>query len=115
MRVQVVPFIPDFIVGLIFLFLPGLAVTFFARSEPAGAAVVFLTGLAALIRPQAHWALYFVLCTLRTVPFLMAAIIAVAMRTGVAPGAWLQLGAFIAFGALANWRLHRLRADGLID
>lgn len=115
MPVQTVPFVPPFLVGIFFLFAPGLAVTLFANSEPPGVAVVLLTGIAALIRPQAHWSLFLVLCALRTVPFIAAALVAIAMRIGLAQNAWPHLVTFLAFGAIAHWRIHSLRKAGLID
>ncbi|WP_348656770.1 hypothetical protein [uncultured Sphingobium sp.] len=115
MPIQTVPFVPPFLLGIFFLFAPGLAVTLFANSEPPGVAVVLLTGIAALIRPQAHWTLFLVLCSLRTVPFIAAAMVAVAMRIGLAPNAWPHLTIFLAFGGIAHWRIHSLRKAGLIE
>lgn len=112
---QTVPFVPPFLLGIFFLFAPGLVVTLFTNSEPPGVVVVVLTGLAALIRPQAHWSLFLVLCSLRTVPFIAAAMVAVAMRIGLATDAWTHLAIFLAFGGVAHWRIHSLRKAGLID
>jgi hypothetical protein len=115
MVVQGAPFVPFFILGLGFLFGPGLAVTFFFNSTPPGAAVVVLTGLAALIRPQASWTLVMVLCALRTVPFIMAAVMAIELRFGLAPRGLLFLALYIAVGALAQWRLRALRRSGEVE
>lgn len=115
MIVRTVPFVPNFILGGIYLLVPGLILTLFLNNEPPGAILVALTALAALIRPQASPMLFCVLCSLRTVPFLIAGAIAVAMRIGLAQHGWRALVFFIAIGAVAHMRIHFLRASGQID
>lgn len=115
MVVQTVPFVPFFLFGIFFLFAPGLAVTLFLNSEPAGAAVVVITGMGALIRPQISWMLLTVLFALRTVPFIMAAALAVGLRVGLAQNTWPVLVTFLAVGAIAQTRIHLLRRSGEIE
>ena len=115
MVVQTVPFVPFFLFGIFFLFAPGLVVTLFLNSEPAGAAVVVLTALGALIRPQISWMLVCVLFALRTGPFIMAAALAVGLRIGLAQNTWAVLAAFLVVGATAQTRIHLLRRSGHID
>ncbi|WP_257555398.1 hypothetical protein [Sphingobium sp. CFD-2] len=109
MIVRTVPFVPNFILGGIYLFVPGLLLTLFLNSEPPGAILVALTALAALIRPQANPMLFCVLCSLRTVPFLIAGAMAVGMRIGLAQQGWPAFFFFIAIGAVAHARIHFLR------
>lgn len=115
MPVQVVPFVPTFILGGVFLIVPGLVVTLFTNSEPIGVAVVVATAVAALVRPTASWFLFAVLCSMRTVPFLIAFAVAVAMRIGLARHGlpWLLL--WLAVGAVGQLRIHMLRRSGQID
>lgn len=80
MVVQTVRFVPFINLGTLPLLGPGLVATLFTNSEPAGVVVVPLTALAALIWPPIHWTLFMLLCALRTIPFLAAALLAVAMR-----------------------------------
>ena len=115
MIVRTVPFVPNFILGGIYLFVPGLLLTLFLNSEPSGAILVALTALAALIRPQASPMLFCVVCSLRTVPFLIAGAIAVGMRIGLTQHGWPALVFFITIGAVAHARIHFLRASGQID
>ncbi|MBB4050374.1 hypothetical protein [Sphingomonas zeae] len=84
MPVQTVPFVPIFILGAFFLIAPGMVVTLFTNSDPLGFAVVVATAIAALVRPTASWILFAVLCSMRTVPFIVAALTAVAIRIGLA-------------------------------
>ena len=115
MVVQTVPFVPLFLFGIFFLFAPGLAVTLFLDSEPAGVVVVALTALGALIRPQLSWMLLYVLFALRTVPFIMAAALAVGLRVGLAQNTWPVLVTFLVVGAIAQTRIHLLRQSAEID
>ena len=115
MVVQTVPFVPFFLFGIFFLFAPGLAVTLFVNSEPAGAVIVALTAVGALIRPQFSWMLLCVLFALRTAPFIMAAALAVGLRVGLAQNTWPVLVTFLAVGAIAQTRIHLLRRSGEID
>lgn len=115
MRVQAVPFVPIFVLGTFFLIGPGVVVALFANSDAPGATVLVATAAAALIRPTASWMLFAVLCALRTVPFIAAALVAIAMRIGLAKHGlpWLML--YLAFGAVAQFRIHMLRRSGQID
>lgn len=115
MVVQTAPFVPFFLLGTFFLFGPGLVVTLFLNSEPPGVAVVLLTALAAFVRPSMSWMLVTVLCALRTVPFILAAGVAVAMRVGLAPAGWGPFAVFLVVGAVAQWRIRSLRRSGQID
>lgn len=113
--VQTVPFVPIFILGGIFLIAPGMIVTLFTNSDPLGFAVVMATAIAALIRPTASWMLFAVLCSMRTVPFIVAALTAVAMKIGLAKHGLPYLIAYIVIGGVAQLRIRSLRRSGEID
>jgi len=116
MVVQTVPFFPLFLLGGFFLLAPGFVVTLFTSSEPAGVAVVLLTAIAALVRPQASWFLFAVLCALRTVPFILAAAVAVTLRVGLtSSGGWGLLTMSLILGGIAQLRIRHLRRTGQID
>ncbi len=113
--IQTVPFVPIFILGGFFLIAPGMIVTLFTNSDPLGFAVLLATAVAALVRPTASWILFAVLCSLRTVPFIVAALTAVAMRIGLAKHAWPYLVAYLILGAIAQLRIRSLRRSGQIE
>lgn len=115
MPVQTVPFVPIFALGGFFLIAPGMVVTLFTNSDALGFAVVVATAVAALVRPTANWILFAVLCSLRTVPFLVAALTAVAMRIGLAKHAWPYLIAYLVLGGVAQLRIRSLRRSGQIE
>jgi hypothetical protein len=116
MIVQTVPFAPLFLLGGFFLLAPGLVVTLFTNSEPAGVVVVMLTAIGALVRPQASWILFVVLCALRTVPFIFAALVAVTLRVGLtSSGGWVVLTMSLVLGGIAQLRIRSLRRSGHID
>ncbi|MHC9419169.1 hypothetical protein ACYZX9_11310 [Sphingomonas citri] len=115
MRVQVVPFVPTFILGAVYLILPGYVVTLFTNSDPLGFSIVVITALAAMVRPTASWLLFAVLCSLRTVPFIIAALVAIAMRIGLAQHGLPWLVMYLVVGAVAQLRIHMLRRSGQID
>lgn len=113
--VQTVPFVPLFLLGGFFLIAPGMVVTLFTNSDPLGAAVCFGTAVAAMVRPAASWILFAVLCSLRTVPFIVAALTAVAMRIGLAQHGLPYLIAYLVIGGVAQLRIRSLRRSGEID
>lgn len=115
MPVQTVPFVPIFILGGFFLIAPGMIVTLFTNSDPLGFAVVVTTAVAALVRPTASWILFAVLCSMRTVPFIVAALTAVAMRIGLAQHGLPYLIAYLVIGGVAQLRIRSLRRSGEID
>ena len=89
--------------------------TLFTNSDPLGFAVVMITALAALIRPTASWILFAVLCSMRTVPFIVAALTAIAMRIGLAQHGWPYLVAYVVIGGVAQLRIRSLRRSGQIE
>jgi uncharacterized membrane protein len=113
--VQTVPFVPIFILGGFFLIAPGMLVTLFTNSDPLGFAVVVATAIAALVRPTASWILFAVLCSMRTVPFVVAALTAVAMRIGLAKHGLPFLILYLIIGGVAQLRIRSLRRSGQID
>jgi hypothetical protein len=113
--ISTVPFVPIFILGGFFLIAPGMVVTLFTNSDPLGFAVVVATAIAALVRPTASWILFAVLCSLRTVPFIVAALTAVAMRIGLAQHGLPYLIAYLVIGGVAHLRIRSLRRSGEID
>ncbi len=115
MPVQTVPFVPIFILGGFFLIAPGMVVTLFTNSDPLGFAVVMATAIAALVRPMASWILFAVLCSMRTVPFIVAALTAVAMKIGLAKHGLPYLIAYLVIGGVAQLRIRSLRRSGEID
>ncbi|MBJ6122519.1 hypothetical protein [Sphingomonas mollis] len=115
MPVQTVPFVPIFVLGVFFLIVPGWIVALFINSDPIGAAVCLATAVAAMIRPTASWILFAVLCSLRTVPFIVAALTAVAMRIGLAQHGWPYLVMYLVIGGVAHLRIRSLRRSGQID
>jgi len=115
MRVQVVPFVPTFVLGAIFLIGPGFVVTLFTNSDPIGFSIVVATAIAAMIRPTASGLLFAVLCSLRTVPFIIAALVAIAMRIGLAQHGLPWLVMYLVVGGIAQVRIHMLRRSGEID
>lgn len=115
MPVQTVPFVPIFILGAFFLIAPGMVVTLFTNSDPLGFAVVVATAIAALVRPTASWILFAVLCSMRTVPFIVAALTAVAIRIGLAQNGWPYLVMYLVIGGVAQLRIRSLRRSGQID
>lgn len=115
MPVQTVPFVPIFILGGFFLIAPGMLVTLFTNSDPLGFAFVVATAVAALVRPTASWILFAVLCSMRTVPFIVAALTAVAMRIGLAQHGLPYLLAYLIIGGVAQLRIRALRRSGEVD
>lgn len=115
MPVQTVPFVPIFILGGFFLIAPGMVMTLFTNSDPLGFAVVVATAIAALVRPTASWILFAVLCSMRTVPFIIAALTAVAMRIGLAQHRLPYLVAYLIIGTVTQLRIRALRQSGEID
>ncbi|MGN7161450.1 hypothetical protein [Sphingomonas sp. SAFR-052] len=115
MPVQVVPFVPLFVLGGFFLIAPAMVVTLFTNSDPLGFAVFVATAIAALVRPAASWILFAVLCSMRTVPFIVAALTAVAMRIGLAKQGLPYLIAYVIIGGIAQLRIRSLRRSGQIE
>lgn len=115
MPVQVVPYVPPFVLGTFFLLAPGYFVTLFTNSDPIGFSIVVMTAIASLVRPAASWILLVVLCSLRTVPFIIAALVAIAMRIGLAQHGLPWLIMYLVVGAGAQLRIHTLRRAGEID
>lgn len=115
MQIHVVRTAPLFVLGTFLLIAPGYFITLFTNSDPIGFSVVVATALAALIRPTASWILFAVLCAMRTVPFIMAALVAISMRIGLAPHGLPWLIMYLAVGALAQLRLHWLRRSGQLE
>ncbi len=115
MPVQTVPFVPLFVFGTFFLIAPGMIVTLFFNSDPLGFAVCMATAIGALVRPTASWILFAVLCSLRTVPFIIAALTAVAMRIGLASEGLPYLIGYLIIGGVAHLRIRSLRRSGAID
>jgi hypothetical protein len=113
--IRTVPFVPIFVLGGFFLIVPGMVVTLFTNSDPLGFAVVMATAVTALVRPTASWILFAVLCSMRTVPFIAAALTAVAMRIGLAKHALPYLVTYLVVGAIAHIRIRALHRSGEID
>jgi hypothetical protein len=113
--VQTVPFVPMFVFGTFFLIVPGMIVTLFTNNDPLGFAVVVAMAIGALVRPTASWILFTVLCALRTVPFIIAALTAVAMRIGLASEGLPYLIAYLVMGGIAHLRIRALRRSGAIE
>lgn len=113
--VQTVRFVPMFVFGTFFLIVPGMIVTLFFNNDPLGFAVCMATAVGALVRPTASWILFTVLCSLRTVPFIIAALTAVAMRIGLASEGLPYLIAYLFMGGIAHLRIRALRRSGAIE
>ncbi|MBB3348402.1 hypothetical protein [Sphingomonas sp. BK069] len=115
MPVQTVRYVPPFILGTFFLIAPGMVLTLFTNSDALGFTLFLCTASAALVRPAASYLLFAVLCSLRTVPFIVSALIVLAMRLGLARHALPYLVAWLVLGGLSHLRIRALRRSGAID
>jgi hypothetical protein len=114
MVVSTVPFVPPFLIGLVFLLGPSLIIALLV-GDAVSAAVSAAIAIAAFVWPRDNFYLSNVLCALRTIPVIYLVAVLIGMRiahSGPPSLPLLVLGVVIA-GA-AQWRIRGLVRDGTL-